>query len=82
MTFIDKIKTRIFWKHVLRIGSLFFVLLIIISLLFNSFSDILNFDIAAVKAKNFSNGKWKQFIISKLLISLVYAMWVTNRNSN
>jgi len=53
MTFQDKIKTSFFWKHTLRMAFLLFVLLTIFSLLFNSFSDILKFDIAAVKAANF-----------------------------
>ncbi|NNC71065.1 MAG: hypothetical protein HKN90_09615 [Flavobacteriaceae bacterium] len=82
MTFLEKVKTPIYWRHVLRIGLLFLVLLIIISLLFNSFSDILKFDLDAVNTENFSEGKWKKFMISKIAISLVYAMWVTNRNMN
>lgn len=79
MTFLEKVKTPIYWRHVLRIGMLFLVLLIIISLLFNSFSDILKFDLEAVKIKNFSDGKWRKFVFSKVAISLVYAMWVVNR---
>jgi len=82
MTFLEKVKTPIYWQHVFRIGLLFLVLLIIISLLFNSFSDILKFDLEAVNNNNFSDGKWKKFIFSKIAISLVYAMWVTNRNIN
>lgn len=80
MSFSEKIKTGIFWKNTVRISLLFFILLIIISLLFNSFSDIFKFDIEAIKATNFNEGKWQKFIGSKAAISFLYGMWVTNRN--
>ena len=80
MTFAEKIKTPIFWKHTLRIASMFFILLIIISLLINSFSDILKFDTEAIVAKNFANGNWVRFFSTKLIISVLYGMWIINRN--
>ncbi len=79
MTFQDKIKTSFFWKHSLRMAFLFFILLTIFSLLFNSFNDILKFDIAAVKATNFADGKWKSFVFSKGAISLFYSMFIIAR---
>jgi len=80
MTFLEKIKTTLFWKSVLRITIPFFIALTIISLLFNSFSNIINFDIEAIKAANFSDGKWKIFFLTKSVVSLLYGIWVTNRN--
>ncbi len=80
MTFLEKIKTTLFWKSVLRITIPFFIALTIISLLFNSFSNIINFDIEAIKATNFSDGKWKIFFLTKSVVSLLYGIWVTNRN--
>ncbi len=80
MTFLEKIKTPIFWKSVLKITIPFFIALVIISLLFNSFSNIINFDLEAIKAANFSDGKWKNFFLSKSVISLLYGIWITNRN--
>lgn len=80
MTFTEKIKTPFFWKNTLKISILFLILLIILSLLFNSFSSILNFDIEAIKTKNFTNGKWKYFLFSKVAIAFVYGMFVTAKN--
>ncbi|WP_456442585.1 hypothetical protein [Psychroserpens sp.] len=80
MTFLEKVKTPIFWKSVLKITIPFFIALVIISLLFNSFSDIINFDMEAIKVANFSDGKWKVFFFSKSVVSLLYGIWVTNRN--
>jgi len=80
MTFLEKVKTGIFWKNVLKIAMTFFIIITIISLLFNSFSSIIDFNIEAIKNENFTEGKWKSFFISKFVISLLYGMWVTNRN--
>jgi hypothetical protein len=80
MTFQEKIKTGDFWKNTVKIALMFFVFLVIISLLINSFSDIFKFDIEAVKATNFSEGKWKRFVVSKIVIAFLYGMFVTNKN--
>jgi len=79
MTFLEKIKTSFYWKHTLRMAFLFFILLTILSLLFNSFSDILKFDLEAVEATNFANGKWRNFFGSKAAISILYSMFVVAR---
>ena len=80
MTFLEKAKTTIFWKSVLKITIPFFIALIVISLLFNSFSSIIDFDIEAIKAQNFSDGKWKLFFLTKSTVSVLYGIWVTARN--
>jgi|LGOV01.1.fsa_nt_gb hypothetical protein len=80
MTFLEKVKTSIFWKSVFIITIPFFIALVIISLLFNSFSDITDFDLEAIKAANFSDGKWKVFFLTKSVVSVLYGIWVTNRN--
>lgn len=80
MTFQEKIKSVVFWKNTVRISLLFFMLLIIISLLFNSFSDIFKFDIEAIKATNFNDGKWKKFVGTKAVVSFLYGMFVTAKN--
>jgi len=80
MTFLEKAKTGNFWRNVLKISITFFIILIAISLLFNSFSSIIDFDIEAIKSQNFTEGKWKTFFITKSVVSLLYGIWVTNRN--
>jgi len=80
MTFLEKIKTSVFWKKTLIISFLFFTAIVIVSLLFNSFSSIINFDMEAIKTQNFADGKWKRFFITKSVVSVLYGIWVTNRN--
>jgi len=79
MTFLEKIKTPFFWTSVLKIAAVFFIAVVIASLLFGSFSAIINFDLEAIKEQNFSDGKWKGFLVSKSLISIIYGIWVTAR---
>jgi len=80
MTFLEKAQTIIFWRNVVKISMMFFIIIVIISLLFNNFSSIIDFDVEAINSQNFSEGKWVNFIIPKLVIGLLYGMWVTNRN--
>jgi len=80
MTFLEKAQTSIFWRNVLKISMMFFIIIVIISLLFNSFSSIIDFDVEAINSQNFTEGKWVNFIIPKLVIGILYGMWVTNRN--
>ena len=80
MTFLEKAQTSIFWRNVMKISSMFVIIIVIISLLFNSFSSIISFDVDAINSQNFTEGKWVNFIIPKLAIGLLYGMWVTNRN--
>ncbi len=80
MTFIDKIKTTFFWKRAFMIIIPFFIVLVIISLLFNSFSAIIQFDLAEIKMQNFEDGKWKNFFVTKGVVSILYGIWVTQKN--
>ncbi|MBJ2176024.1 hypothetical protein JBL43_17355 [Aureibaculum sp. A20] len=80
MTFLEKIKTAFFWKRALMIIIPFFIVLVIISLLFNSFSAIINADIATVMEQNFNQGKWKDFFLTKSFVSVLYGVWITSRN--
>jgi antibiotic biosynthesis monooxygenase (ABM) superfamily enzyme len=80
MTFLDKIKTGIYWKNTVKISIVFFITIAIISLLFNSFSSIISFDLDAINSENFSDGKWINFFFIKAAVSLLYGMWVTARN--
>ncbi|RPD96008.1 hypothetical protein EGM88_11115 [Aureibaculum marinum] len=80
MTFLEKIKTAYFWKRALMIIIPFFITVVIISLLFNSFSAIIEADWGKIMDDNFNRGKWKIFFTTKIIVSVVYGVWVTSRN--
>ncbi|HBS13108.1 MAG TPA: hypothetical protein DEO36_11305 [Flavobacteriaceae bacterium] len=82
MTFTEKIQTVFFWKKSVQIIIPFFIVLVIISLLFNSFSSVISFNLTEIKSQNFENGKWKIFFSTKVIISILYGVWVAHKNIN
>ena len=80
MTFIEKIQQPVFWMNTFKIALTFFIVLTIISLLFNSFSDLVSMNLAAVMESNFYEGKWISFFGIKIIFSLLYGMWMTAKN--
>lgn len=80
MTFTEKIQQPVFWMNTFKIALTFFIVLTIISLLFNSFSDLVSMNFTAVMEDNFYEGKWISFFGIKIIFSLVYGMWMTAKN--
>ena len=81
MAFVDQLKSRTFWKRTLQVSLVFFVILIILSLLLRSFSALIRFDWATVAEQNFTEGKWQWFFFTKAVVSLVYGIWVGARST-
>jgi len=80
MTFTEKIQQPVFWMNTFKIALTFFIVLTILSLLFNSFSDLVSMNFTAVLENNIYEGKWISFFGIKIIFSLVYGMWMTARN--
>ena len=80
MKFIDKIKQPLFWSNFLKVAVPFFFFVTIISLLINSWSAIISGDFAGVAQQNFANGKWVSFWSMKIIISIIYGLYITNKN--
>ena len=74
------IKKSFFWLNVIKIGIVFVFFLSIVSLLFNSFSDIFSGNWQAVLEQNFSNQLWKRFFSTKVIAGFVYGVYVSNKN--
>ena len=80
MGFIQKAQSKGFWNAFLKVFIPFFIFLIIITLLMNSWRDIFAGDFEAVNQLNFSNRKWMRFFGIKFVITFVYSLWMTNKN--
>ena len=80
MALSENIKKSLFWINAIKIGIVFVFFLSIVSLLFNSFSDIFSGDWQAVLEKNFSNQLWKRFFSTKVIAGFVYGVYVSNKN--
>ncbi len=80
MSFLHKIQQPNFWKLFLKVAIPFFIILVIITLFFNSWSEIFNGDFTTVSKMNFDNGKWIPFFVIKIIAAIIYGLWVTNKN--
>ena len=81
MTFLQKIQQPSFWVNVLKIAIPFLIIVTLFSLFFNSGKDIFAGDFKAVNEFNFSNKKWIRFWLSKTVISLIYGIYISNKNT-
>ena len=79
MPFLENIKRPEFLSNFLKVAIPFFVVVTIISLLINSSSEIFSGDFEAVNQNNFADGKWKNFFGFKLVFSVFYGIYITNK---
>lgn len=80
MRFTEKIKHPDFWKNFTRITIPFFVILVIMTLLWKSWSAIFAGDFETISNTHFANGKWKVFFGVKIVASALYGLYVVNKN--
>ncbi|WP_424493325.1 hypothetical protein [Salinimicrobium sp. GXAS 041] len=79
MGYLDNFKSKEFWIDVFKLGIIFFVTFVILSLLISNFGNIMDGDFQAVYENEWSNGKWKRDLAIKAAITLVYAVYMTSR---
>lgn len=80
MSFLEKIKRPEFWPNFLKVAVPFFIIVTLISLFMNSWQEIFAGDFEAVSEANFNDGKWKSFWGIKIVISIIYGFYITNKN--
>jgi hypothetical protein len=80
MTFTEKIKHPECWRNFTRITIPFFIVLVIMTLLWKSWSDIFSGDFDTISQTHFNEGKWKVFFGVKIVASAIYGLYVTNKN--
>ena len=80
MTFREKLKSPQFWSNFTKITLPFFIILTVIMLLWKNWSEIISGDFETVSKMNFDNGKWKPFFGIKIIASVFYGLYTTNKN--
>ena len=80
MSFIKKIQQPQFWSNFVRVALPFFIIVTLISLFMNSWREIFAGDFTTVSKVNFDNGKWMRFFGIKMIISVIYGIYITNKN--
>lgn len=79
MSLIKNFTKGAFWINVLKIGIPFLLIVTLFTLLFNSAGDIFSGDFDKVNETHFSNKKWVRFWLSKIVISFIYGIYITNK---
>ncbi|ARV06524.1 hypothetical protein BTO04_07340 [Polaribacter sp. SA4-10] len=79
MSFLEKIQQPAFWSNFLKITIPFFIVVTVISLLISSYKEIFSGDFATVSSINFDDGKWVNFFGFKLIFSVFYGFYLTNK---
>ena len=79
MSILKKIQQPLFWKNAAKVAIPFFIVVTIFSLVLNSSKDIFSGNFNAVYETNFSDGKWINFWGFKVIFSLIYGVWITNK---
>lgn len=80
MSFTEKTKKPLFWKKLFKIAAPFFIFLVVISLLINSWQPLFQGDFATVAAQNFTNNKWMFFFGFKIFLAFGYGFFITYKN--
>jgi len=80
MNFSQKIKHKQFWISFAKVTIPFFLFLVVISILFNSFSALFSGDFETVSKINFDDGKWIPFFSIKIVASVLYGFYTANKN--
>ncbi|WP_075341611.1 hypothetical protein [Tenacibaculum agarivorans] len=79
MSLLDKFKQKLFWINMLKVALPFFIFFTLFSLMFGNWEAVTNRDFEAIHQKHFANGKWVSFWLIKIVASVGYGMYITNR---
>lgn len=79
MGYFDNFKSKDFWVDVFKLGIIFFVTFVLLSLLISNFSNIMSGNFETVYQNEWANGKWKKDLAIKAAITLIYSVYMTSR---
>ncbi len=77
MTFQEKLQAPGFFKNFALTALVFFVIVTIVSLILNNPGDFFSFNFDKIAAELLNDGKWKQFFGIKIVISVLYSLYIT-----
>ena len=81
MSLVKNIQKGSFWVNVLKVGIPFLVFVALFSIVVNSGGALFSGDFETVNTINFSEEKWKRFWLTKVTVSLFYAVYVVNKKT-
>lgn len=82
MKLFEKFKHRTFWVETLKLGGVFFILFVVISMILANAGAFFSGNFGAVIEAEWGEGRWRSDIPLKLAITLIYAVYMTSRRWN
>lgn len=79
MRILENIKEPDFWVKVFQLALVFFVIFVGISLIISHFGAIVSGNFAEIYKDEWADGKWVNYFLIKIAISVVYAIYMTSR---
>lgn len=79
MSFLQKIKQPLFWKYVVYLTIPFFVFFIIFGFILNNWSLVFEGDFSTAIKDTFQQESWQKFVIPKIIFSVLYGIYMSNK---
>ena len=79
MRIFENLKRPDFWIKVLQLALIFFVIFVGMTLIISHFQAIVSGNFAQIYQDEWADGKWVNYFLIKLAISVVYAIYMTSR---
>ncbi len=80
MTFTEKIKLKEFWINFAKITIPFFIAVVVVFLIMGNSKALFSGNWSVLNEQYFSDGKWQGFFAPKVVMSVLYGLWITNKN--
>jgi hypothetical protein len=81
MSLIKNIQKGNFWINVLKVGIPFLIIVAVFSLLFKTGGAVFSADFETVYNVHFANKQWIRFWLSKIVIALIYSIYIVNKKT-
>ncbi|MBA6155770.1 hypothetical protein H3Z83_04430 [Tenacibaculum sp. S7007] len=79
MSFSENIKKSLYWGHVLKMALFLIIIISLFSLIFQTGGALFSGDFDTVYNVHFANKQWVRFFLTKIVVSILYAMYVVNK---
>ncbi|MGB7784486.1 MAG: hypothetical protein WBL27_00145 [Salinimicrobium sp.] len=79
MRILENFKSPDFWVKVFQLALVFFVIFVGMTLIISHFQAIFSGDFAKIYEDEWADGKWVNYFLIKIVISVVYAIYMTSR---
>lgn len=82
MRILEDFRNPDYWKNVLQLTLVFFIIFVGLSLMISHFEAIVSGNFTVIYKEEWAEGQWVNYFLIKAAISLVYSIYMTSRRRN